>query len=813
MQRTTNPNEDKVDLQIQQNVTNWQSTNNSLAPLSDEQLDIIYQVGDLIKSELAAREPEKEDTDTKDKSEVMPVVDTNRAYINWMISSENEIKHENLKEYQNYYQTLHDQSTRCKKLFSCADETSNLLQDLRSKYLQVTAKTDSLHNLSEQLMTHQRILKEKKKSLNEKLHFFLIFKTTQDNIERYSNKINSQEYVDLLNNIDNAIVYLGEHINFKESRIYKMKYESLLVNALNKIYRAVSTVIVEATKQVLDPDSKTNVVPLHSNSAESMDSAFALYYGKFQSAATKIKLILSHLEEKSTKNEQYQNIISDCQKFYVSQRLPILSTAVSKALAELKEKYRTDYSILFRSCGLFVMKTCQDEANCYHYFFNEYSSEFNDYLRVLCQHLYDALRPSLITINHVEVLSELCGILQKEMLVEKTLNNDHLSKYVEVLQQLLQDAEERLVFRTNIFFQHDLLSYNPSPGDLAYPEKLEQMENITLELQDARTDSRSSVASLESQEVASINSNNPLGHFRSYTGNSPADLHGMWYPTVKRTLVILSRLYFCLDRETFQGLAQEALLICIQTVQQAANLISARKSEIDGRLFQIKHLLIIREQIAPFQVDFTVKEMSLDFSNVQKAAVELLNHRDKLFTFGSNNALLEFLLEGTPRVREYLVDSRKEIDKQLKLSCEAFINCATNSLTGNLQQWRKKVEQVQATNTEENSVIIPQQEFAKAKIIADIISETLKTMKLKVPEIQRSMQLYLANRETEFILFRPIKNNVINVFVQIEQTLATCGYSGEELLLIGCPSPEQINVLICSVSLTAEQDYNMGRQP
>lgn len=83
-----------------------------------------------------------------------------------------------------------------------------------------------------------------------------------------------------------------------------MKYESLLVNALNKIYRTVSNVIVEATKQVLDPDSKTNLVPLHTNSAESMDTAFSLYYGKFQSAATKIKLILSHLEEKSTKNEQ-----------------------------------------------------------------------------------------------------------------------------------------------------------------------------------------------------------------------------------------------------------------------------------------------------------------------------------------------------------------------------------------------------------------------------------------------------------------------------------------------------------------------------
>jgi hypothetical protein len=92
-------------------------------------------------------------------------------------------------------------------------------------------------------------------------------------------------------------------------------------------------------------------------------------------------------------------------------------------------------------------------------------------------------------------------------------------KYVEVVRQLLQDVEERLVFRTNIFFQHDLLSYSPSPGDLAYPEKLEQMENITLDLQEVRTDSRSSVASLESQEVANINSSNPMSQFRSYTGS------------------------------------------------------------------------------------------------------------------------------------------------------------------------------------------------------------------------------------------------------------------------------------------------------
>lgn len=327
---------------------------------------------------------------------------------------------------------------------------------------------------------------------------------------------------------------------------------------------------------------------------------------------------------------------------------------------------------------------------------------------------------------------------------------ESLSKFADTVRQMLEDVEERLVFRTNVFFQHDLAGYRPSPGDLAYPDKLLHMESITAELNENRADSRNSVLSIESQEVAAINSN-PLTSFRSYTGNSPADLHGMWYPTVKRTLVCLSRLYFCLDRQTFQGLAQEALAVCVETIESAAEKIATSKTVIDGKLFQIKHLLILREQIAPFQVDFTVKELALDFSNVKAAAVGLINNRSKLFTFSSNNALLEFLLEGTPRVKEYLIDSRKEIDKHLKFACESFISYITNILVGNVIKWLQKADGI-LKNPD-----LTEHDFIKPQVLAGILSAAQRNIKSKIPDIQRSMQLYLANRETEFILFRPIK--------------------------------------------------------
>ena len=121
--------------------------------------------------------------------------------------------------------------------------------------------------------------------------------------------------------------------------------------------------------------------------------------------------------------------------------------------------------------------------------------------------------------------------------------------------------QERLVYRAHIYVRTDILGYSPAMGDLAYPEKLEMMEAIaeSVQLQQQqsqesfrqRKNSNSSLVSATSMEVAQIN-----GRAGSHASSSPADLHGMWYPPVRRTLVCLSKLYRCLDRETFQGLSQ-----------------------------------------------------------------------------------------------------------------------------------------------------------------------------------------------------------------------------------------------------------------
>lgn len=317
----------------------------------------------------------------------------------------------------------------------------------------------------------------------------------------------------------------------------------------------------------------------------------------------------------------------------------------------------------------------------------------------ICTILYDTLRPCIIHINHLETLAEICSILRIEMIEDHVQNDpESLEAFGKIVNQLLQDVQERLVFRAHLYLQSDILNYHPSPGDLAYPEKLEMMESIAISLQQEnqplrRSDSKTSVISMNSTVSHDIDSASVAAEqqYKSRTGNSPADLHGMWYPPVRRTLVCLSRLYRCIDRPVFQGLSQEALSHCIHSVSSAAQQIASKKSRIDGELFEIKHLLILREQIAPFRVDFTVKETSLDFSKVKTAAFELIQKRKRLFSMGSSNALLEFLLEGTPQVKEQLVDSRKDVDRQLKNVCEVFIKDVTRMLVGPVVHFTENV--------------------------------------------------------------------------------------------------------------------------
>lgn len=117
---------------------------------------------------------------------------------------------------------------------------------------------------------------------------------------------------------------------------------------------------------------------------------------------------------------------------------------------------------------------------------------------------------------------------------------------------MLEDVQERLVYRTHIYIREEILNFNPSPGDLTYPEKLEIMEKIAIE-QELRQQSQMKRSESTSSGELSMSMTSETGSLSGESSStrstrlSPQDQHGMWFPTLRRTLICLSKLYRCLD--------------------------------------------------------------------------------------------------------------------------------------------------------------------------------------------------------------------------------------------------------------------------
>src|SRR5699024_4247803 len=101
-----------------------------------------------------------------------------------------------------------------------------------------------------------------------------------------------------------------------------------------------------------------------------------------------------------------------------------------------------------------------------------------DFLDRLCMTLYDKLRPIVIHLEHLESLSEICNLVKFEFIEENqhqglytapldfwfshlSFSLDELESFVKSMKNLLQDTQERLVYRCNIYIQNNILNYSP----------------------------------------------------------------------------------------------------------------------------------------------------------------------------------------------------------------------------------------------------------------------------------------------------------------------------------------------------------------
>jgi hypothetical protein len=365
---------------------------------------------------------------------------------------------------------------------------------------------------------------------------------------------------------------------------------------------------------------------------------------------------------------------------------------------------------------------------------------FEEAMSALSNQLYESVRPMIIQMMDMDELCDFIVVLNGDVLDTQLKASPLLSKVLTgTAHQLVEDAQERLAYRAQRYVADDIEGYQPTSAELLYPDRL--MRDDGGQEGDENTEGDGTTG----------------GNKRRRGARAASD----WYAPLDKTLMCLAKLYRCVDMDIFEGIARQALLACTDRFNQAATAIETRLGDkVNANLFLIKHILVLREQISPFEINFTSTEVSLDFSTTTTALSTFVSSgaRMAIFRLDGTNPLVELIASSVPNVVHEEINTKQLLETQLKSACEAFILNTTTETASPLLDLLRNI-----TNSDEesykNDVVAPPMPVTGAQV-AQVLDEVVKSIETKMPKIMSLLSLYLSNSATEQVLFKPVGANI-----------------------------------------------------
>ncbi|RXH74860.1 hypothetical protein DVH24_029581 [Malus domestica] len=671
------------------------------------------------------------------------LVNTNQFY-KWFTDLEAALKSETEEKYRHYLDTLTERIQTCDGILGQVDDTLELFNELQDQHQAVATKTRTLHDACDRLLIEKQRLIEFTEALRSKLNYFDELENITTNFYSPNMNVLHENFLPLLKRLDECISYVESNPQYAESSVYLLKFRQLQSRALGMIRSHVLSVLKGASSQVLAAIRGSG----GNNASVSEGVEASVIYVRFKAAASELKPVLEEIEGRASRKE-YTQILTECHKLYCEQRLSLVRGIVHQRISEFAKKEALPS--LTRSGCAYLKQVCQLEHQLFDHFFPSSAEDVSSLAPLidpLSTYLYDTLRPKLIHETNVDFLCELVDILKVEVLGEQlSRRSESLAGLRPTLERILADVHERLTFRARTHIRDEIANYFPLDEDLDYPAKLE----------------RSAADQLET------------------TSADENLVFKTWYPPLEKTISCLSKLYRCLEPEVFTGLAQEVVEVCSVSIQKAGKLITKRSSPMDGQLFLLKHLLILREQIAPFDIEFSVTHKELDFSHLLEHLRRILRGQASLSDWSRSTSLARTL---SPRVLESQIDAKKDLEKSLKTTGEEFIMSVTKLVVDPMLSFITKVTAVKGSqNQKVDSVMakpIKDHAFATPDKVAELVQKVAAAIQQELPMVMTKMKLYLQNPSTRTILFKAIKTNIVEAHVRV-QTLLKDEYSAEEV--------------------------------
>ncbi|CAI5437449.1 unnamed protein product [Caenorhabditis angaria] len=685
--------------------------------------------------------------------------------------------------------------------------SKNTMKELQEAYESVSSRTSSLHDACDKALAEQTALSTGSHLIKTNLYYFKQADVIMKKLSVAKLMVTGQSFAAILASIDECLSFLRSHPEYRESAVYIAKFEQCLSRAMTWVRVGVMNDLENCFDDVKDRQAQLQVDYEKIGRGGADEDTFALLYGVFASKASSVKGAISVVEQRFWNVPEFEEMLAECQYAYFAKRQLLLAPILESTLLNLSTNHADSTCRLTRDACTFMLRTCDDEYRLYRQFFvvknqnnppfhsgrtspvstifkstseqlqqHQQVHPFETFTEQMCRLLYDMLRPRIVHNPHLETLAELCNMIKIEMIenrcslqmVSTILGEDDCSLnpragFVSVMGELVGDIAERIVHRAGMYAQNDIGGYNPASGDIAYPQMLQMMRKIEKDQK-------------EKEEEG---------------GEEDCE----------RTVMCLSKIFPCLDIGVFHSLAREMLQACIDSLEVAStaiqNIPPAKGSwnkKLDGHLFVVKHLLILREQTAPYRHNvlrtdsLSTKDFSIDFSKFTNV---LFDSKSKWFELSTNNTLLELITTVPIEVKEYEGDSRRILDQQLRAASFRLAHEASQIMIGRLAEW---IDMAEDEKLKEGFDLAKQPKL-QAAVLKDLAGEAYRNVGAKFGEIRAAYSLYIGVTETESILLSPVRKRVIDVFTRVNSFASKC-YDEESKAVAALPNVQQLILML-----------------
>ncbi|KLJ08996.1 hypothetical protein EMPG_15558 [Blastomyces silverae] len=681
-------------------------------------------------------------------------VKNDAEFAQWYSSIENDLLEASYEEYQSCLDELQASKSHLDSLLTDTTSTLDILSNLSESFKSVEAQTAAFQHQCEGLLSAQMRSSKLAEEIHENIKYydFLDPVSRRLNAPGAGNSVRTKDFSDMLRRLDECLDYMQTHKpEQKESETYRSRYRLLLTRALTLIRGHFVSTLREISSGVAKriADRQLNDTTMS-----------ALLYAKFRVGAADLKAIGLEIQKRAVPpvdpeqgaEAEYQSLLNELHTSFSATRGKLVIPVLRKRLNDISQAPSTskDLVAFARASIGYIRGICLDEFELWGQWFHGQQGLY-DFLEAVCEPLYDHLRPRIIRETKLIKLCQLCSLLQTRYLSDPEDEGEFADPtqldFSVLIQPALEDAQTRLVFRAQAILRDEIEKYKPRAEDLDYPARNRNVllpgseNNKSHAVSHRRTSSAEPTTPLPKMPmVVDEDIDSPQEKDPRWDFDSRAVFEG-WYPTLRKAVWLLSRIYRLVNSTVFDDLAHQIVHRTTLSLHAASTQISTKASPADAQLFLIKHLLLLKQQIVAFDIEFVSPDISIDFSSVTNTFWEL---RERGGLFNPRN-LMRLLGGGLlPRVVENMFDAKVELDGRLRTVINDFTNSFKSKMTHSLASLAK------STNRSES--------------YSNALRLTCKAIEKEVPNLRRILSEYLDDTRTKETLVGAVQDSVIQAY-------------------------------------------------